>query len=527
MSTSEGTNMEWFTGGIPEAIASVKAKKGIFVVYVHDSSENSKTTEESLESQAVSSTLNSDKFVAMKIENGTETAKQFSQIYPLVVIPSIYFISGETGVPLEVLGGAHTPEGIKEKLNGLIAQDKKDEVSNPSPNEEQEDNSMQDDEEQAPGPSSSKEDMMVTEPVVESEKDENVSVNSNEETSNMGEEGTSEVADLESSGGAVETDRPLERPLEECVERARELIAQKQVEKEEEKREEEKRKEIERRKMGQEIGKRKQKQQQEEFQAMALERKKEKEQDKLARERVRAQIAADRAEREARSAMLREEQQAASAPNQSAPAAAATSSSSVSNSDISRLKFRLPDGSSHFGKFSADSTLKDVENYIKVNIDLPYSNFIMSSTVQLRPFTMEDMGSTLRDLSLVPSAIIILYPAASRSGGGSSVSRWNGGFMDLIRFVLTPITIIVRTVLQFLGLTGPPRTPTRDTDGEPVNKRLREEAGGSATTRNRPQTAYGSRGDGRFQRDGNVLRLQADDDDDENNTWNGNSTQQM
>ena len=27
--------------------------------------------------------------------------------------------------------------------------------------------------------------------------------------------------------------------------------------------------------------------------------------------------------------------------------------------------------------------------------------------------------------------------------------------------------------------------------------------------------------------DGNIARLSADDDDDENNTWNGNSTQQM
>ena len=27
--------------------------------------------------------------------------------------------------------------------------------------------------------------------------------------------------------------------------------------------------------------------------------------------------------------------------------------------------------------------------------------------------------------------------------------------------------------------------------------------------------------------EGNIARLSADDDDDENNTWNGNSTQQM
>lgn len=40
--------------------------------------------------------------------------------------------------------------------------------------------------------------------------------------------------------------------------------------------------------------------------------------------------------------------------------------------------------------------------------------------------------------------------------------------------------------------------------------------------------AYGSRGESRLRREGNIHRLtNPDDDDDENNTWNGNSTQQM
>ena len=40
--------------------------------------------------------------------------------------------------------------------------------------------------------------------------------------------------------------------------------------------------------------------------------------------------------------------------------------------------------------------------------------------------------------------------------------------------------------------------------------------------------AYGRRGEARFRQQGNIHRLQNDgEDDDENNTWNGNSTQQM
>lgn len=73
------------------------------------------------------------------------------------------------------------------------------------------------------------------------------------------------------------------------------------------------------------------------------------------------------------------------------------------------------------------------------------------------------------------------------------------------------------------------RDPRHDSEfkaEEPVSKKPREE--GSSTTRHRPKTAFGSRGDA-YRREGNIHRFtnKDDDDDDENNTWNGNSTQQM
>nr|XP_027225367.1 UBX domain-containing protein 4-like [Penaeus vannamei] len=115
--------MKWFGGSIPEAISSAKTQNAIFVVYVYDSSDASKATDEVLVDTDISAVLSSNNFVAIKLENGTESALQFSQIYPLVLVPSLFFISGQTGLPLEVLGGPLTKENIKQKLTSLVPEE--------------------------------------------------------------------------------------------------------------------------------------------------------------------------------------------------------------------------------------------------------------------------------------------------------------------------------------------------------------------------------------------------------------------
>lgn len=37
-----------------------------------------------------------------------------------MLVPSVFFISGETGVPLEVLGGPLTADNLKEKVTKLL-----------------------------------------------------------------------------------------------------------------------------------------------------------------------------------------------------------------------------------------------------------------------------------------------------------------------------------------------------------------------------------------------------------------------
>lgn len=525
--------MKWFEGSIPEAIGAAKSRNAIFVVYVHDSSEASKSTDEALGQKDISSVLGSDKFVAIQLENGTEGAKQFSQIYPLVLVPSLFFISGQTGIPLEVLGGPLNVENLRHKLDSLVPS--LEQAAAASQDGSSQDTSScevsqsiissdlkeehQDELQAAGGMLENSVNTPTGEPGLPSVSENEALVESNDTNENV-----QSAEDIGATGfeNGSSSETSTEQSIEEKVERAKFILAQKQAKLAQEKADDEKRKEIERRKMGQEIAKKKQEQEDEMLRASVRERKKDKEEERLARERVKAQIAADRAEREARAALLHGEQPSSqgSIPVSNA-SSSSPSSSSASNSNISRLKFRLPDGSSSIAQFPAEATLSEVLLHIQQNVQLPFSSFSLGSTVHSGPFTPEDYNSSLRDLGLVPSAIMVVLPTSSRGSGTLAPS---GGIWDLLWILLSPITFLFGIVSQFLN-GREPRTPPPSPD-EPEAKRSREDSSGS--NQQRPTTAYRRRGDTRLRQEGNIHRLgNDDDDDDENNTWNGNSTQQM
>ncbi|KAG7160708.1 UBX domain-containing protein 4-like [Homarus americanus] len=555
--------MQWFQGSIPEAIGAAKSRNAIFVVYVHDSSEESKTTDGALTHKNISSSLGSDNFVAIQLENGTEGAKQFSQIYPLVLVPSLFFISGQTGIPLEVLGGPLTVENLQQKLNKLVPGLEQASTSSDFRQEQQAD--LEKSNENLPNSSScpteeseflgedKSEATVEVHSVKKTEGDDKseatVEVDSVKKTEGDDKsEATVEVDSVKKTEGDDKSEATVEAdsvkkteddpepqpgtsaegleddmPLTEKVDRAKFLLAQKQAKIKQEKAEEEKLKEVERRKMGQDVSKRKQQQDDDELRAAARERRKDKEEDKLARERVKAQIVADREERDFRAALLRGEHPSSNQGPAPVVNVASASTSAGSHNTISRLKFRLPDGSSSIAQFPAEANLSEVIQHIQQNVNLPFSSFNLGSTVNPRPFTPEDYSTSLRDLGLVPSAIMVILPISS--GGGGRVVPSSGGFWDLLWILLSPMTFLFGLVRQFLRGSSEPRTPPPSPD-EPEAKRLREE--GPSNSQNRPSTAYGRRGDARLRRDGNIHRLgNNDDDDDENNTWNGNSTQQM
>jgi len=242
------------------------------------------------------------------------------------------------------------------------------------------------------------------------------------------------------------------------------------------------------------------------------ERNKEKKEKQEARQRVLAQIAQDKAERAAKFA----------SPPQSTSQQPQTSPQPVRRSPVSsntaRLQFRLPDGTSHMHDFVSSSSLQEVRNYIITNLNLPFQNFTLSTTFPRREFTSENCSETLLELELVPNAVVLILPLQH----GAVATHSDSWIMTMFWSFIGPILNLVSYLkAKFFGpppgSSVPPSTPNQD------RKRPIESP---AETSSIPKKRSGETTV--IRRQGNVHRLGDNaDSDEDNNTWNGNSTQQM
>ena len=89
-------------------------------------------------------------------------------------------------------------------------------------------------------------------------------------------------------------------------------------------------------------------------------------------------------------------------------------------SSAARIQFRLPDGSQRVHDFDPDATLQEVWDWAKGNISLPFSRFTLSTLYPRRQFANEEFTSTLRELLLVPTAVLLILPVGQL--GYSSLS---------------------------------------------------------------------------------------------------------
>ncbi|XP_060595527.1 UBX domain-containing protein 4-like, partial [Ruditapes philippinarum] len=127
--------MKWFDGKIPDAIQVSKRNGSLFMVYVYGKDDMSQQMNSTWDSETVSKCLEENGAVAVKIESTSEECKFFSQIYPVVVVPSVFCI-GEGGVPLEVIGGHVQPDEFVNKLKQVEQMHAAQKSSNtpPTPN---------------------------------------------------------------------------------------------------------------------------------------------------------------------------------------------------------------------------------------------------------------------------------------------------------------------------------------------------------------------------------------------------------
>uniref|UniRef100_A0A8B9TFG8 UBX domain-containing protein 4 n=1 Tax=Anas platyrhynchos TaxID=8839 RepID=A0A8B9TFG8_ANAPL len=309
-------------------------------------------------------------------------------------------------------------------------------------------------------------------------------------------------------------------------------ITKKLEERREEKRKEEEqkeiKKEIERRKTGKEMLEYKRRQEEELTKRMLEERNREKAEEKAARERIRQQIAMDRAERAARFAKSKEEAEAAKAAALQAKQAeleARKEASQKERSLVARIQFRLPDGSSFTNQFPSEARLEEARQFAAQTVGNAYGNFSLATMFPRREFTKEDYGKKLLELELVPSASVVLLPAGRPA---TSVVQASGG--DLWKFlgtILYPLLAVWRFISNFLFTSPPPsqsaaRTAHQQDHSNPSKPSNSEQS--RQTVRKRVMEKRGED----FKKEGKIYRLRTQDDgEDENNTWNGNSTQQM
>ncbi|XP_018592689.1 UBX domain-containing protein 1 [Scleropages formosus] len=225
---------------------------------------------------------------------------------------------------------------------------------------------------------------------------------------------TDPTADVPGDGSQMTEGGELKRPLteeekQEQIKRLEELMRVKQEERRERERQEEVEREKQRRKQGQELQQIKQKLQEEEMKKLAEQRRREKMEDRIAKQKVREKIARDREERA----------QKFGGGSSGTPCSAAVSEANPSSScnqgpppakkdyDECRIQVRLLDGSTLTTVFKAQEPLAAVRVYVQMN-GAEGQDFTLLSPYPRRVYTDLDMEKPLRELGLVPSAVLVV-----------------------------------------------------------------------------------------------------------------------
>ncbi|KAM9375691.1 UBX domain-containing protein 1 isoform 1-T2 [Pholidichthys leucotaenia] len=218
-------------------------------------------------------------------------------------------------------------------------------------------------------------------------------------------------------GGYIETEDGGKRPMtdeekREKVKRLEELMRVKQAERRERERAEEVEREKHRRKQGQELQQIRQKLQDDEMKKIAEQRRREKMEDKLARQRVKEKIARDREERAQKFGGGAPVSTAASSqptpPSPSSPTGQGPPPTKKEY-DESRIQVRLLDGSTITTVFKAQEPLAAVRVYVQMNGNTPEGqDFTLLSPYPRHVYTDLDMEKPLKELGLVPSAVLVV-----------------------------------------------------------------------------------------------------------------------
>ncbi|XP_035994649.1 UBX domain-containing protein 4 isoform X1 [Fundulus heteroclitus] len=506
--------MLWFDGSIPEAIHCAKQRSLVFVVVIAGEDEQSKQLMSSWEDDSISEAAQNC-CVAIKVDAKSDTCVQFSQIYPVVCIPSSFFI-GVSGIPLEVIAGSVTPDVLMKRINkvkkmhsqGIGGSAVTMETRPPDNTEPTSDPEVPVGAGASPGSL-----FTISNPTKGSL------------SSSVDEDSVSSAKpSMENSLFCQATCSESENPNSK-IERLTKKLEERHEQKKKEQKENDIRKEIERRKMGKQNQEFKRKQDAEKAKQILEERNREKAEEKAARERVKQQIAMDRAERAATYARLQQDEKVAKQNLLQAKQADQDARKELQireRSTISRIQFRLPDGSSLTNQFPSQTRLQEAWNFAFEEIGSLYGNFSLATMYPRQEFTSEDLNKTLLELKLVPSASIVLLPSQRPT---DTVTRSSGfGIWAVLGSILYPLLAVWRFLSSFLFAAPYSASASRGEAEHNSSISSANQAKRETSTKQKLEMRPKD-----FKKEGKIctLRTEDDNDDEDNNTWNGNSTQQM
>jgi len=337
-----------------------------------------------------------------------------------------------------------------------------------------------------------------------------------------------------SDGPTTQTQQgPSVDPEEEKRQKAKKLqekMDKIRLEKLEKEKEEEKRREIERRELGKNMQEFKEQQQLIKRKKELEERRREKEEEKAALKRVREQIARDRAEKAQRhkEAKLTEEERKKKIMEERISASAVEAQKDYAEKcKHAKLQYRLQDGSTVVRDYPSETTLAEAISDLKAQpMSLPTSSFRLAMGIPRRVFTAEDEQKTLAELGLPPRASLAVHPyevvvsglPANTQPAGPSVIGYLMAFVGIVLNI--PIKLVTSL---WSGLFGGRTQDSVDSSAANLSDKY------PAPARPSTSSARNNDNEGPRARRGNMHRLHDTkrDDDDDVNTWNGNSTQQM
>ncbi|KAI5606647.1 UBX domain-containing protein 1 [Silurus asotus] len=205
--------------------------------------------------------------------------------------------------------------------------------------------------------------------------------------------------------------RPMtEEEKKEQIRRLEELMRVKQEERRERERQDEVEREKQRRKQGQELQQVRQKLQDDEMKQLAEQRRREKMEDRMAKQRVKEKIARDREERARKYGGGSSSSSSLTSPSEATPQSPAENQGpppAKKDYDECRIQVRLLDGSALMAVFKAQEPLAAVRVYVQMNSS-EGEDFTLLSPYPRRVYSELDMEKPLRELGLVPSAVLVV-----------------------------------------------------------------------------------------------------------------------